>query len=513
MRGQVPSLADIDAELARRQVGGTYRTDPVAFAHDCVTWRPGEGLAEYQDEALAELPVRRRVAVRGPHGLGKTTVAALAVLWYGLTRDAWAAEGSEDWKAPTTASAWRQLTKYLWPEVHKWARRLRWERLGRARFDDRSELQVLSLKLAAGEAFALASDDHAMLEGAHARHLLYVFDEAKSIPAATWDAAEGAFSTAGGDTGGEALALAISTPGAPSGRFYDIHARRHGYEDWWVRHVTLDEAVRAGRISREWAEARRRQWGENSPLYQNRVLGQFAASDEASVIPLAWVEAAVERWHTRRLQMTAEDQALDAVGVDVGLTAAETVLAPRTDDFIHPLRAYARIDTMTAAGHVAALVRARGGRPVVDVVGIGAGVHHRLREGDGKERGVDSVAFVAGAKTDARDRSGELRFANLRAAAWWGLRERLDPQYGPTACLPPDDGLLGDLTAPRWKMTSDGRVLIEAKEEITTRLGRSTDRGDAVVMAFALEIVAPRRSRVFGAPVGIGEGSYWRGAG
>ena len=241
---RVPTLAEIDAELARRSLGVAYRGDPVAFLHDLVSWRPGESPAPYQDEILAELVQRRRVAVRGPHGLGKSMIAAIAVLWFALSRD--------DWKAPTTASAFRQLSKYLWPEIHKWARRLRWDRIGREPFDHHRELQVLGLKLPGGEAFAVASDDAAMIEGAHARRLLYVFDEAKTIPADTWDAAEGAFATAGEATGDEALALAISTPGAPSGRFYDIHSRRPGYEDWWVRHVKLEEAIRAGRVSEEW---------------------------------------------------------------------------------------------------------------------------------------------------------------------------------------------------------------------------------------------------------------------
>jgi hypothetical protein len=74
------------------------------------------------------------LAVRGPHGLGKTTVNAIAVLWFALTRDA----AGIDWKAATTAGAWRQLEYYLWPEIHKWARRLRWDVLNRPPLNDRT---------------------------------------------------------------------------------------------------------------------------------------------------------------------------------------------------------------------------------------------------------------------------------------------------------------------------------------------------------------------------------------
>ncbi|MCJ7822629.1 MAG: hypothetical protein MUQ26_06070, partial [Armatimonadetes bacterium] len=252
---------ELAAEAAKARLA-RYREDPALFAAECIAWAPDESPADYQLEILRELPRRRRVAVRGPHGLGKSGVAAWAILWFALTRDG-LPDG--DWKIVTTASAWRQLDHYLWPELRKWARRLDWSKLGRGPFDERTELLALSLPLARGEAFAAASDKPDLIEGAHADRLLYVFDEAKAIPPATWDAAEGALAS------GDCYALAISTPVEPQGRFYDIHARKPGLEDWWVRHVTLEECIAAGRVNAEWAEQRRLQWGEGSAVYQNRV--------------------------------------------------------------------------------------------------------------------------------------------------------------------------------------------------------------------------------------------------
>lgn len=213
-----------------------------------------------------------RTSVRGPHGLGKTALASWVLLWFALTRD------GRDWKVITTASRWRQLTIYLWPEVHKWSRRLRWDLIGRPPFNERSELQTLSLKLMTGAASAVASDNPASIEGAHADYLLYIFDESKEIQAGTFDAAEGAFSNVGNVAGNEALALAISTPGEPQGRFYEIQARKPGYEDWQVRRVSLEEVIQAGRVGPEWAEQRKQQWGEKSAVYQNKVLGEFDIS-------------------------------------------------------------------------------------------------------------------------------------------------------------------------------------------------------------------------------------------
>ncbi len=111
------------------------------------------------------------------------------------------------------------------------------------------------------------------------------------------------------------MLLAISTPGEPQGRFYEIHARRPGCEDWWVRHVTLLECLRAGRIGPEWAAQRKVQWGEQSAVYRNRVLGEFASSEEDGIIPLTWIEAANERWQA--LQESGQWGPFLRCGVDV----------------------------------------------------------------------------------------------------------------------------------------------------------------------------------------------------
>jgi len=271
-------------------VPSPYMYDPVAWAHDFIDWGDEDALTDYQEEILMAIPEYKRVCVRGPHGLGKTTVASVAILWFALTRD------GLDWKIPSTASSWRQLSQFLWPEIHKWARKLRWDKLGRRPFNTRQELMQLNLKLKTGQAFAAASDIPELIEGAHADRLLYLYDESKAISAETFNASEGAFSGAGRDTVAEAYALAISTPGEPNGRFWEIQTRKPGYEDWHVIHVTLEQCIAAGRISRDWAEQREKQWGPTSSVYLNRVRGEFASADELGVIPLSWIEQAQERW-------------------------------------------------------------------------------------------------------------------------------------------------------------------------------------------------------------------------
>lgn len=472
-----------DKVLARTRIQRWWDS-PVTWAQDCLNVQ----LAGYQAEVLDALPVQHRVAVRGPHGLGKSFMGAVLVNWFATTRDM----RGKDWKIITTASAWRHLEVYLWPEIHKWAGRIDFVQLGRSPYSPRTELLDLRLKLLHGAATAVASNQPERIEGAHAEELLYLLDEAKIVPPATWDSIEGAFSNAGPDTADNAYAFAMSTPGAPSGRFYEIHRRAPGFEDWWTKHVTLDEAIEAGRISRLWADQRRIQWGADSAVYHNRVLGQFHASDEDSVIPLAWLEAAIERWHIWDRAGRPSPGGPLWVGVDVGRGGDESVLAHR-DAWALTLESHRRRDTMSTVG----MLQGLDARPIIDVIGVGAGVYDRARE-----VGLKALAYTGSGKTPVRDRSRKFGFTNIRSAAYWNLRELLDPAFEPVLALPPDDLMISDLTTPHWEVVTGvpPKIKVEPKEKVVERLGRSPDRGDAIAMSLWAD--RHQGSGAFAAPVG-----------
>lgn len=478
-----------------------YWYDPLAFVRDFII---GLKYNKYQKECVNNLLIKKKICVRGPHSLGKTTMVSGLIIWFALTReDMCRAEGG-DWKIVTTASVERQLTKYLWPEIHKWTKdnALAWESLGRKPFDHRTELLRTQLQLEYGQAFAVSSDDPANIEGAHADHILYIIDEAKTVSAGTFDAIEGALMGAG-----EILAFAISTPGEPNGRFYEIQSKAAGYEDWWVRYVTLEEAIKAGRIKEETVEQRAKQWGRDSAIFQNKVLGQFAVDAQDGLIPLSWAEAAMLRGATLAEERRKEqvylhrnevpwapkkylhDGLANAVSCDVGGSGDSSVIAIRVGYECVPLVAFHSEDTMIVTGMICNAI-AEHGQPnftyaVVDTNGIGAGVGHRLRE-----QGYDVEFFNASSASPFTDQSGELEFLNRRSATWWGMRELLDPSRKergePEVILPDDEELLSDLCTPRYKRSSQrGRIQVEDKASIYKRIQRSTDRGDAVVMVFA----------------------------
>lgn len=487
----------------------TYKNDRIAFVYDCMP-AYGKSIASYQLEILGYFDEgKSRVSVRGPHGLGKTFLASIMVHHSVLTAE-------DDCKVPTTASAWQQLEKYLWPEIKKAAANLAWHVIGRDKYSPRTELLTQAIRLNGGlvEAFAISSEDHNRMEGAHARRMVYVIDEAKIVPAPMWDAIEGAFSTEGlalpsdivehiatlGDDSHteadykpvtsewEAMAFAISTPGPPTGRFYDIHTRKPGYEDWTVRHVTIDEAIRAGRVSSQWVDNRRRQWGEDSEVFRNRVLGEFADNTEDGVIPLSWLEDAIRRWNALKEQGRIGDSVGGTIGVDVARYGQDqTVFAVVSGPILHKLHTHSKLSSTEVASKLRPLIRRTGARTNIEVDGgYGAGVYDALTDRNFEEnKSITGVSpIMVKGSTNFRDRSDTLSFLNVRAAMWWNLRELLNPEYGSDLALPPDEYLKQDLMTPQWDYTDKGVVKLESKKNIMLRLGRSPDYGTACCLAY-----------------------------
>ena len=211
--------------------------------------------------------------------------------------------------------------------------------------------------------------------------------------------------------------------------------------------------------------------------------GNFDAAkiaDPYQTIPAEWVRAAQARW------IENYDGKQTAIGGDIARGGKDkTVIAPLHGLWFAPLLKYPGKSTPDGPSAAALFVNSKRNDGVVigiDVIGVGGSVLDSLHQ---LNQHVVGVNFGAG--TDLTDKSGRLRFANIRAGAYWMFREALDPDHGQGISLPPDRELLSDLCAPKWK-ARNGRIVIEEKLDIIKRLGRSPDCGDAVVYAWWVSI-------------------------
>ena len=114
-------------------------------------------------------------------------------------------------------------------------------------------------------------------------------------------------------------------------------------------------------------------------------------------------------------------------------------------------------------------------RIFLDAGGVGAGVYDILVS-RGYKRLLRAINF--GSRAIRND-----RYANRRAEMWDNMRAWLADDLG--AKLPCDDDLLGELCTVRKDYDTKGRLLLESKDLLKKRLGRSPDKADALALTFA----------------------------
>jgi hypothetical protein len=217
------------------------------------------------------------------------------------------------------------------------------------------------------------------------------------------------------------------------------------------------------------------------PLRSQLLNGDFDAAnmpDPFQIIPTEWVRKAQKRWMERERPTTP----LTAVGVDPSRGGQDkTGIAKRYDNWFDEVVSYpgvvAKDGPIVAEFARQAIGDAEPMYINVDVNGIGSSVYDHA-----KVMYKNVVPFNGAEGSDYRDKSGKLKMRNKRAEMYWRMRDALDPKEGDDLALPPDTELLADLCSARYKVSSAG-VLVEEKEEIKERIGRSPDIGEAVMMA------------------------------
>lgn len=113
--------------------------------------------------------------------------------------------------------------------------------------------------------------------------------------------------------------------------------------------------------------------------------------------------------------------------------------------------------------------------------GYGGAIFEKLTENE-----INPLSYKGTDASRARTADRQNGFFNKRSEAIWKFREALDPDQdgGSPIQLPPSQTLLADLTAPTFEPTARG-IKVEPKEILVKRLGRSTNDGDAVIMAWS----------------------------
>ncbi len=448
-----------------------------------------------QEEIVQSVIDNRFTVVESGFGIGKSLATAMLTCWWLTTHE-------EEGVVVTLAPTHQQVASIVWRYIRHMSHKAK---LPGTVFET-PRWDIAANRYGVGLSPRKASkEDMATLQGYHSKYLLVIMDEAGGLPRLLFD---GVVALCVGENNRVA---AIGNPIEKSGPFYEAsnsktwhHIRISCFEH---PNVIQNKEIIPGAVSRTWVEERIHDhctpykdtsfpievtnkmsdmelegicppgafvW--NRAIYvpdawfEAKVLGR--PPDEASdqLIALSWVEAA-KQW-----DYLSEGERI--LGLDPARYGGDyATLALRQGKKVHWVKRRKPI-TSDPTGELAGWLKVEMDRlgfgcwGFIDEIGIGAGVL------DAAKRIGLNVRGVSFSKRARQNR----RFANVRAELWWRIREALQRHE---LNLPDDDMLAGDLTAPKFSYDDLGRVLIEDKDDIRKRIGRSPDAGDAVALTFA----------------------------
>ncbi len=289
------------------------------------------------------------------------------------------------------------------------------------------------------------------------------------VPRQLWTAVEAI------TTGANVTILALGNPDDPNTEFADVCKPGSGWNS--IRISAFDtpnlsgekipESLTPMMLDPEWVEDKRKRWGETSPRYVSKVLGEFPDIGEDVLISPALIRAAQER--------VLDPGPWSVLGVDVARYGSDrTIFCLRQGPVARIVGDHSTQSTMETTGKVIAAARDHSVAEIrVDGVGVGGGVVDRLLE-----QGHDVVDMQAG--SGAVDSE---HFLNSRAEWAWAIRTRMEDSD--LDLDPEDDDLAAQLGALRYKFTSRGQIQIESKDEMRRRGLPSPDRADALMLTAA----------------------------
>lgn len=453
-----------------------------------------------QKAILRAVQKKKMVAVASGTARGKDYITAVACLCFMYLTPRWNKnkELIKNTKIAMTAPTGRQVTNIMIPEISRLFRNAKI-----------LEGRLLSDGIRTNNAewfltgFKASDDDTESWSGFHAVNTMFAVTEASGISETTFNAIEG-------NLQGNSRLLLVFNPNVTTG--YAAKAMKSSrFKKFRLNSLNAENVVKKrnvipGQVDYEWVKDKVENWctliqkedfdeGQGdfefeglyyrpNDLFRVKVLGLFPKTSEDMLIPLEWCELAVERW--RKLQeekFVSKKHPL--IGIDVaGMGRDSSCFVPRYGNYVPEIKIHqsgGKADHMKVAGEATHWLSDAKAKAFIDTIGEGAGVFSRLDELGYKN--AYSCKFSEGTK-GLHDITGQYEFANMRAYCYWAVRDWLNPKNGFNPALPPCDELVAELTEVHWSFQSSGKIIIEAKEDIKSRLKRSPDIADALASTF-----------------------------
>lgn len=469
-------MAQLFERLADEFESTERLSDPIVWCRE----KLGIELWSKQQAIVRSVQDYKQTAVRSAHGTGKSLLASVLACWWIDTHPLGEAI------VITTAPSRNQVHTIIWESMRKFHRLA----------DLPGEIQLSDNWLIEGQVVGQgrrpADYNPYSFQGIHRKYVLAILDEACGIPKWLWDASISI------TTSEHCRILAIGNPDDPNSEFKFKFDKGSAWNQlhisiWDSPNFTGEPVTQEAKESlsdESYVQVAERDWGVGSGIWESKIEGNFPSEDASAVIPRSWIYEAVNRY--RLYQDIPKNPVIEAetgkiVSVDVAYTGMDkTVIAQYKEPVFTQFEEFKNLSVKEHVHEISIRTNKRLDKIVIDVGGgYGAAIYDLL-----KEKGFRVVAFNGGAKTEKMDTTRTFGFTRVRSAAFWKVRELLNPNADPVVAFPEIDRVIEDLATPKYEVQLD-KVQVESKDKIRERLRRSTDYGDTVMMALWIPRLNP----------------------
>jgi hypothetical protein len=418
----------------------------------------------WQDETLKAFPYKQRLAMRASKGPGKTCVLAWIAWNFLLTRP--------NCRIAATSITGENLADGLWAEMAKWRNKspllqemFEWTKTRIYRKDARYE-STWFMAARTWSKSATAEDQGMTFAGFHEDFVMFILDESGGIPQSVMVNADAALSSCK-----EGHIIQAGNTVALEGPLYRAcTAEKHL---WHIVDINGDpeNPNRSPRVSLKWANEMIGLYGRDHPYVKVSVLGQFPDSSFNSLIGVDEVEASMKRLYAEQDYINHPR----ILGVDVAREGVdESVVTPRQGLQMFKPMTFRNIDGTQGASHVARKWREwkADGCFIDGSGGFGSSWQDNLIR-----LGYAPISVHFSSKPVSE------RFFNKRTEMIFELVEWI--KRG--GALYPVKELVAELTQSTYTFKGD-RLLLEPKELLKAKIGRSCDHLDSVALTFAAPV-------------------------
>lgn len=467
--------AEAIATLAR------WKAEPIDFVRECFGVEPDPWqkivLNQYRDGY-------RRIGMQACKGPGKTCVLAW-IIWHFMLNENANVAGISTSGANIRNNLWKELA--MWRDKCAWLKQAYVMTATRIYVESTEDHDYERTWFCEMRTWSKTADDATVaqtLQGLHANFVLVVLDESGGMPDGIMVAAEGVLANHVPGDGTRAQILQAGNPTQLRGPLYRAATRERSL--WRMTEITgdPDDPNRTPRLSLTWCQELIGIYGRDHPWVMVNILGKFPPASFNALIGPDELRAAVGR----HLALSSFDKAAKIIGVDVARYGDDaTVIWPRQG-----LAAFQPITMRNAhpddvAGQIITLMEDwKADAVMVDATGgFGDGV-------------VDSLGRigVTAIRVQFAGKPIQAKFYNKRSEILWNLVDWIKTG-GALAPGEWSDKLVEELTQIEYTFRGD-KILIEEKELVKAKLGRSPDYSDALACSFAFPVTPKERDILAG---------------